>query len=306
MKNMGNRKLYGHLAALFTVGIWGMTFISTKILLNDFTPFQILFIRFLLGYLLLWLVSPKWLKITEKKEEIYFALAGLLGIVLYYFLENLALTLTHASNVGIIVSVAPFFTVLLAKLFTSGKQVNRWFYIGFLVSLSGIILISLNSLTALEIHPLGDLLSVLAAVVWAAYSLVTKKISSFGHNILLATRRTFFYGLLFMLPVLFVTGTPTIRFEELTMASILNLLFLGAVASAICFVTWNYSVSKLGAVQASVYIYAVPAITVVTSALFLGEAFTPIIALGTLLTTIGLFVSERSSTAESDNEESLS
>lgn len=295
MKTVGNSKIYGHLSALFTVGIWGMTFISTKILLNDFTPFQILFLRFLLGYLLLWVASPKLLKVNTKKEEGFFALAGLLGIVLYYFLENVALTLTNASNVGIIVSVAPFFTVLLAKVFTPDKQVNRWFYIGFVVSLSGIILISLSSLSVLEIQPAGDLLSVLAAAVWAAYSLVTKKISSFGYNVLLATRRTFFYGLLFMIPVLFVTDTPMVHFEKLTMISWFNLLFLGIVASAICFVTWNYSVSKLGAVQASVYIYAVPAITVVTSALFLGEAFTPIIALGTLLTTVGLFLSERSS-----------
>lgn len=302
MKKIENYKLYGHLAALFTVGIWGMTFISTKILLNDFTPFQILFLRFLLGYLLLWLVSPKLLKVKDKKEEGFFALAGLLGIVLYYFLENLALTLTHASNVGIIVSVAPFFTVLLAKVVTPGKQVNRWFYIGFLVSLSGIILISLSSLSVLEIHPVGDLLSVLAAAIWAGYSLVTKKISSFGHNVLLGTRRTFFYGLLFMLPVLLVTGTPMVNFSKISGMSLLNLLFLGVVASAICFVTWNYSVSKLGAVQASVYIYAVPAITVVTSALFLGEAFTPIIALGTVLTTVGLFVSERSSDKDSEQE----
>ncbi|MBP1046991.1 DMT family transporter [Enterococcus sp. BWM-S5] len=305
MKKVETNKLYGHLSALFTVGIWGMTFISTKILLKDFTPFQILFLRFLLGYILLWLVSPKLLKVNTRKEEGYFALAGILGIVLYYFLENLALTLTNASNVGIIVSVAPFFTVLLAKVVTPAKQVNRWFYIGFLVSLSGIILISLSSLSVLEIHPTGDVLSLLAAMIWAAYSLVTKKISSFGYNILLATRRTFFYGLLFMLPILFVTGTPTIALEAFTMTNVLNLVFLGAVASAVCFVTWNYSVSKLGAVQASVYIYAVPAITVVTSALFLGEKFTPVIAAGTVLTTIGLFVSERSSGEQKESEQDI-
>lgn len=305
MKKVETNKLNGHLSALFTVGIWGMTFISTKILLKDFTPFQILFLRFLLGYILLWLVSPKLLKVNTRKEEGYFALAGILGIVLYYFLENLALTLTNASNVGIIVSVAPFFTVLLAKVVTPAKQVNRWFYIGFLVSLSGIILISLSSLSVLEIHPTGDVLSILAAMIWAAYSLVTKKISSFGYNILLATRRTFFYGLLFMLPILFVTGTPTIALEAFTMTNVLNLVFLGAVASAVCFVTWNYSVSKLGAVQASVYIYAVPAITVVTSALFLGEKFTPVIAAGTVLTTIGLFVSERSSGEQKESEQDI-
>ncbi|MCB6367639.1 DMT family transporter, partial [Intestinibacillus massiliensis] len=92
----------GHGAALFTILVWGTTFISTKILLTDFTPIEILFFRFLLGLAALILVYPRRLRLTERKQEVTFALAGLCGVCLYYLLENIALTYTMASNVGVI------------------------------------------------------------------------------------------------------------------------------------------------------------------------------------------------------------
>ena len=107
---------------MITIVIWGTTFISTKILLADFTPIEILFFRFLFGLLVLMVVYPKRLKIKEQKQEITFAMAGLCGICLYYLLENIALTYTMASNVGIIISVAPFFTAVLSHVFIKQKE----------------------------------------------------------------------------------------------------------------------------------------------------------------------------------------
>ena len=107
----------GHLAALLTVVIWGTTFISTKVLLRDFEPVEILFIRFVMGFAALELVNPRRLRGTTARQEGLFAAAGLCGVCLYYLLENIALTYTMASNVGVIISVAPFFTALLSRLF---------------------------------------------------------------------------------------------------------------------------------------------------------------------------------------------
>ena len=72
----------------------------------------------------------------------------------------------------------------------------------------------------------------------------------------------------------------------------LNLLFLGLGASALCFVTWNMAIKRLGVVQASLYIFLTPVITVVCSLLILHEPFTRMTALGTLLTLGGLVLSE--------------
>ncbi len=115
---MENQRTAGHLAALFTIVIWGTTFISTKLLLVDFEPVEILFFCFVLGFAALLLVCPKRLAGVGRKQEVTFALAG-------------------------------------------------------------ILMISLNG-SELELNPLGDLLAVLAAFVWACYSILTRKISSFG------------------------------------------------------------------------------------------------------------------------------
>ena len=61
------------MAALFCIVVWGITFISTKVLLRAFTPVEILFFRFLLGYVALWLACPRLLRITDKRQDVLFA-----------------------------------------------------------------------------------------------------------------------------------------------------------------------------------------------------------------------------------------
>ena len=289
---MVNKKTFGHLAALLTIVIWGTTFISTKILLVDFKPVEILFFRFLMGFVILLAISPKRLKTKSRKEELTFVLAGLCGICLYYLLENIALTYTLASNVGVIISVAPFFTAITAHLFMKSEEKLRLqFFAGFVVAMIGIVLISFSGQN-LELNPLGDLLAIAAALVWAVYSILTKKISSFGYPVILSTRRTFFYGVLFMIPTLFFFDFQPGLSRFANMTYLFNILYLGLGASALCFVTWNFAVKELGAVKTSVYIYMVPVITVITSVLILHEKMTVSAVIGTVLTLIGLFLSE--------------
>lgn len=288
---MNHKTTFGHLAALLTITVWGTTFISTKVLLTIFQPVEILFIRFVMGFLVLCIAAPRRLHTADRKQELTFALAGLSGICLYYLLENIALTYTLASNVGVIISIAPFFTAILSRFFLHGEEKLRpRFFAGFLVAIAGIMLISFNG-SQLALNPVGDLLAVAAAFVWACYSLLTRKISSFGYPVLLATRRTFFYGLVFMLPTLFFFDFHPQPSAFASPAVLFNLLYLGLGASALCFVTWNFAVKELGALKTSVYIYAVPVITVLTSALILHEPLTPATGIGTLLTLAGLALS---------------
>ncbi len=289
---MDKKTTTGHMMALITIVIWGTTFISTKILLADFTPIEILFFRFLLGLFVLIVISPKRLKIKDKKQELTFAAAGLCGICLYYLLENIALTYTMASNVGVIISVAPFFTVVLSHVFLRAEEkLKAQFFVGFVVAMTGICLISFNG-RELELNPIGDILAAAAAFIWAVYSLLTRKISGYGYHTIGATRRIFTYGILFMLPFLFVFDFSLDVQRFVKPEYTLNLIYLGVGASALCFVTWNYAVGVLGAVKTSVYIYIVPVITVVTSVLVLKEEITWMAAIGIGLTLIGLFLSE--------------
>lgn len=271
--------------------VWGTTFISTKILLVDFQPVEILFFRFAMGLAALLLVCPRRLKGTSKQQELTFAAAGLCGICLYYLLENIALTYTMASNVGVIISVAPFFTALLSHLFLKEERPGASFFIGFAAAMAGIFLISFNG-SKLELNPVGDLLALLAALIWACYSVLTKKISGYGYHTILTTRRIFCYGILFMIPTLFLFDFKLELTRFANPVYLFNIIFLGLGASALCFVTWNFAVKVLGAVKTSIYIYMVPVITVVTLVVILHEKITALAAVGTVLTLAGLVLSE--------------
>ena len=282
----------GHGAALLTILIWGTTFISTKVLLTSFQPVEILFLRFVLGFLALCLIYPRRLRLGERRQELWFAAAGLCGVTLYYLLENIALTYTLASNVGVLVSVSPVFTALFSHFLLRREKLCPAFFAGLAVALAGVVLLSYNGSAVLKLDPRGDVLALLAAAIWSAYSLITRHISSFGYPVVQTTRRIFAYGLVFMLPALLIFGFRPSLEAVLEPVNLLNLVYLGLGACALCFVTWNFAVGKLGAVQTSTYIYLVPVVTLATSALVLGEPVTPLSAVGAALTVAGLALSE--------------
>jgi len=303
MKNYKETAAHG--LALITVIIWGTTFVATKILLRDFSPIEILFFRFVMGYFMLLIISPKLLKPKKWKEELLFAMAGLCGVTLYFLMENIALTYTLASNVGIIVSIAPMFTALLAHFLLDGERLELRFFMGFAAAIVGISLVALNGNYILKISPLGDILAILAAVAWAFYSILMKKISSFQYSTIQCTRKVFLYGLIFMIPALFIFDFHLDLGRFTAIGNSLNMVYLGIGASAICFVTWNWSVGVLGAVKTSLYIYLVPVITIITSAWVLHEKITGLALLGAIITLLGLCISQYKLEAKTTQEMTL-
>lgn len=292
-KVMENKKVFGHGIAIFTIFIWGTTFISTKILLRAFQPVEILFFRFVMGFILLWIMSPHWLPVKSWKQELTFAGAGLTGMTMYYLMENIALAYSQASNVGVIVSIAPVFTAITARIFLKEEgKLRPAFFAGCIIALIGISLISFSG-TTMHLNPIGDILSVGAAIVWSFYSVLSKKIGAFGYSVIQTTRRTFFYGILFMIPALFFFDFKLDLYRFATPAYLFNIFYLGLGASAICFVTWNMAVRILGAIKTSVYIYLAPVVTAVTSVIVLHEKITFLSGLGIVLVLGGLLLSEQ-------------
>lgn len=283
----------GHLIAALTVMVWGTTFISTKILLIDFTPIEILFFRFVLGYAALAAAHPRRLRTKGWREERLFIGAGLCGVTLYFLLENIALTYSLASNVGIIVSMAPFFTAVLSHFLLKDEPFRTQFFVGFVIAFSGILLIGLNGRLVLRLNPAGDILALLAGLAWAAYSILMRKISRLAYSTVACTRRVFFYGLLLMAPALFLMDFKLGLERFAAPRNLFNLLFLGLLASAICFATWNWAVGVLGAVKTSLYIYIVPVVTIAAAALILHETITGLALLGAFLALFGLYLSQR-------------
>lgn len=283
-------RLFGHILAIVTIFFWGTTFVSTKVLLRSFNPLEILFFRFIIGYLALVIAYPYRMKIKDRKQEIIFALAGLTGVNLYFLFENIALTYTTASNVGVLVSVAPFFTGIATKLVYKDTKLHHNFFIGFLLSIVGLSIISFNG-AKLELNPLGDILAIGAAALWAVYSLFITKINYYGYPVIQSTRRIFLYAIVFMIPLMPIMDFQLGLYRFADPLNIFNIIFLGLGASAICFATWNHALKILGTIVTSNYIYLVPIISLIFSSIILNERLTPLVILGTLFTLSGLVVS---------------
>ena len=116
----------GHLLALFTIMVWGTTFLSTSVLLRDFTPLEILIIRMGLGIAALTVARPRRLRLKNRRHEWLFAGAGLTGVSMYFLLENYALTFTYSANCSVIISTAPFFVAIVPGRRADGAQLLCW------------------------------------------------------------------------------------------------------------------------------------------------------------------------------------
>lgn len=282
-----------YIIAILVVGIWSITFISTKVLLRTLTPVEIMFDRYVLAYAALWIAYPKWHKPASIKEELLFAGGGISGVTLYFLAENYALQYTLASNVGLLVATAPMLTVLVSCCFANHERfLLRWLLSGFALAIAGVFLVMYNDHFVLEINPFGDCLAILAAFSWACYSVLIKKIKT-SCSAVCITRKTFFYALLTMLPAMYCTGYR-MDYSLLQDYTVLgNLAFLGILASSVCFFLWNRVIWRLGPVTVNNFIYLTPLLAMLAAYVILDEPITPFAVLGGVLILSGVWISAK-------------
>lgn len=279
-----------HLIAVLTVGVWGTTFISTKILIeNGLSPQDIFFLRFLIAYLGIWLISPRRLLANGWKDELLFLGVGLTGGTLYFLTENTALSLTQTTNVAFLICTTPLLTTALALLTRQQEKTGKKLVIGSVIALLGVGLLIFNGSFVLKLSPMGDFLTVCAALSWAFYSLIIRKLSG-RYSATFVARKVFFYGLLTVLPAFLVHPFhfPLAGFAN--PAVWMNLLFLSVLASLVCFAVWNVVLKQLGTIQASNYLYLNPLFTTLAASLFLEEQITLYAIIGVGMVLGGVFI----------------
>ena len=164
-----------HLAALFTVTVWGATFVSTKVLIaNSLTPAEIFLLRFAMAYVCILPFARGRMWAANLRDELLLAAAGLSGGSLYFLTENMALEYAPASNVSLIVCTAPVWTAVVMSLFYRGERMSRRQIAGSALAFAGMVLVVLNGHFVLRLSPRGDMLALSAAMLWMVYSLVIK------------------------------------------------------------------------------------------------------------------------------------
>lgn len=284
-----------HLVAFATVAIWGSTFVSTKVLmLNGLSPAQIFTLRFLIAYVMMLAVYHSRLWADSWRDELKMMLLGISGGSLYFLSENEAMNFTSTTNTSLIVCSCPLFATLLVRLvYRSTTRISIMQLGGSLLAFAGMVIVVLNGRFVLHLSPLGDALAFTACLSWSVYSLLMKWVSA-KYGAAFITRKVFFYGVLTILPYyIFYPTLPTAA--VLTKPVVVgNLAFLGCLASMICFLTWNWCISKLGAVKATNWVYFNPITTMIFASWVLGEKITPYFLAGATCILLGMFVADRS------------
>lgn len=294
-----------HLLAFLTMSIWGSTFVSTKMLLaNGLTPAAIFLLRFSMAYIglsLVWLIRHRHPHYTPEgrggrwfcrswRDELGMLAAGLTGGSLYFLTENTALQMAMASNVSLIVCLSPLLTALLAIPLHTGERTNTSFWAGSLIAFTGVAFVSWGSTheSGGAAPLIGNLLALTAAALWAVYQHVVRPLAQ-RYGTLMLTRKVFGYGLITIIPV--VLSEPAEPWNALGHPVVWgNLLFLGLVASLLCYAAWNVVVARLGAIISANYIYLNPLVACLASYLILGERLSPTMLIGGAAILTGLYI----------------
>lgn len=282
-----------HLLAFFVAAVWGVSFVSTsKLLDTGIQPTEIYIIRFVIAYLVILALTFRKIMSDSLKDEVLFMICGLCGGSIYYIGENTALQYTLVTNVSLLVTLSPIITVLLTKMMYKTEQLSKGFIVGSIIAFIGVACVIFNSSFNIEVKPLGDLLSIFAAVSFAIYCIVVKKLNA-RYDTLFISRKIFFYGV--------ITALPFLTFQDHFMDFAIlkepvvwmHILFLGVVCSMLAFILWNEAINKLGASRASNYLYFSPVITLIASVWLLNENVSIVGYIGCALTIGGVIVSEK-------------
>jgi drug/metabolite transporter (DMT)-like permease len=288
-----NRFLY-HLVAFLVVAIWGVTFVFTKLLLMaGLTAAQIFVLRFIMAYLLLLvytLVRKQFrLFASSWQHELLMVALGITGGSLYFLMENSAMIYTTTTNTSLIVCLCPLFAALLVALFYRSMRLHGIQIAGTVMAAIGVVIVVLNGRFVLHLSPLGDTLAFGACLCWAFYSLLMIPAGQ-HYDTLFITRKVFFYGLLSMIPYFLIYSDLPSLSVVLRPDVLANLLFLGCIASMLCYLAWNWVIKKLGAVIVTNYVYFNPVTTVIFAWLILSERITIYFLIGTLLILTGMYL----------------
>ena len=290
----GHSDFWYHVAAFAMILVWGISFLNTRVLLDaGLTPTEIFVARFTIAYLSLLAVCRFKVKYTGWRDELLFVVCGVAGGSAYFIAENTALEYTIISDVAVLVSTAPLTTALMGAIFYRDERITWMTCLGMIIAFIGSVMLAMKNGLVWGDSIVGDLLALLAAFVWAFYSMALKRLNR-TYTTLFITRKLFFYGVLSALPLLLMESSrvdwaTTLRKPEVWG----NLLYLGLICSMAAYFIWGITVKRIGAVRASNYFYLSPIISMISAAIWFGERTNAIAYAGCVLILAGVIMAEK-------------
>ncbi|KGP74137.1 DMT family transporter [Pontibacillus yanchengensis] len=284
-------KVAASLYATMSISFWGISFVSTKAVLDKLDPYTLLVIRFGIGALflcLLLLLMRSSLKIPLTYIP-HLIVLGIIGVFVHQILQATALLTIHASDAGWLISFSPVFTVMLSMIFLHEK-ITLPRAIGIMLAVFGVLLVT-TSRNGQSLHfalNIGFILMILSTFNWAVFSILLKRL-----RIPLPSLVITFYmsllGFVLTLPILIKTK-GWVHMSSLTTVEWAHLLFLGIFVSGVAYWYWGKAHEVLEASQASVFMYLEPVATLIAAILLLQEKIIFISVLGGIIIIVGVVI----------------
>jgi drug/metabolite transporter (DMT)-like permease len=291
--------LPGLLAGLTAAAIWGGMYVVSKVVLDVIPPFALLTSRLALGFLALWLVIAWRGRLSSlpghgfslsRSQFISAFWVGVVGYGISLGFQFVGTKLSTAANGALVTSATPALVLPFAWLLLKEPVTRRRLLAILVASLGVLAVIDPRSADLSSDLFLGNLSLLGAALTWALYSVLVRKVSEQGMDLLQATAVFLLGGLPITIP-LGIWELSTQGMGQITIAILGGILFLGIISTAIAMFLWNYAFARLPAAVASLTFFAQPLVGALLGWFFLGEQITALFLLGGVLIGAGILIS---------------
>ena len=295
-----NKTLNAQIKLVAAIAVWGGSFISTKIALEVMSPVSVMWLRFLVGAIILGAFAYRYddWRITSWREALDYAVLGFLGITLNQWLQSTGMVTSEAATTAWILASSPVMMALLGWLFLKEK-LNLYAAGGILLAGLGVIMVvskgNLHAAFSGGFGKPGDILILISAPIWAVYSILACPVLE-RHSPTKVTFYTFLFGWL-LSNLFFVFGAEWTPLNQIPAVGWLNVLYLGAFCSAFSFMFYNNSLQILPTAQVAVFLNLEPLVATLVAAAVLDERIVPATLLGGAMILLGVWLVDRNSTS---------
>lgn len=286
------KTLRAYFLAMLAMLFWGLSFVWFKLVIVQYTPITIIFLRLLISsaILLLFLLIGRSFQKIARKDMKWFLLLAFTQPFCYFLGESFGLTMVSSSVSAVIISTIPLFSPIAAYFFVREK-ISREIIIGILFSFAGILLMLINPDFSVSASLKGVMLLFAAVLAAVAYTVVIKKLA-FSYNPVTIILMQNLLGALYFLPLFLVFDLKTFLGVSPDIKVITSLLQLSFFASTLSYLFYIISIKEIGVIRSNILTNLIPIFTAVFSYFVLSERFTWIKILGMAVVMAGIVVSQ--------------
>lgn len=285
--------LAGYIAIIFSMLFWGMSFVWTKLLLNaGFPVFTIVFLRLLIASVIFVTIF----KLTHKLEPVqkgdwkWFFLLAFFEPFLYFIGEDFGMMYVDASFAAVIIALIPI-VVSITMHFVEGEALRAEFFLGTLVSVAGVFIMTFGFGDAINFHLKGFLILLVAVAAAAGYSVMLSRMLKTYGPVTVTTLQNLL-AIPFYLPFVCIFDLKLWGGLAWTGVTISSLVCLAVLCSAGAYMCYSYAAKQITVTKVSVFANAIPIVTLLCAAWLGQESITLQKCLGVLLVVVGVVVSQ--------------